>query len=65
MISGLDVTNLNATFVDQLKGITYTGKQIYENDTLLDDHEAAHDLHQSVKAGFSFSGCFLAEIAAF
>lgn len=65
MISVLNVTNLNATFVDQLKVITYTGKQIYENDTLLDDHKAAHDLHQTVKAGFSYSGCFLAEIAVF
>ena len=38
MIKGLDVTNLNTTFVDQLNVISYTGKQVYENETILDDH---------------------------
>lgn len=42
MLKGLDVSSLNTSFVDTLKKISYSGKQVYENGTILDDHEAAH-----------------------
>lgn len=65
MISGLDLSKLNTTFVAQLSAMNFTGKQIFESETLLDDAEAAHKLHQTIKGGFSYSGCFLAEILTF
>jgi hypothetical protein len=42
MISGLDLSKLNTTFVAQLSAMNFTGKQIFESETLLDDAEAAH-----------------------